>query len=136
MNKLDELVSQYGEKHTVELAINKECKAMSSQIKDIMTEQKLDTYTSNGYTVTKSVTETPYMNEEALLKVLRDDWTIRMGSMECPYIKTKYYVDMEELESALYKGDISKEVILEMDKCKTVTKTVKLNLKKAKKEEK
>ena len=127
MGKLDELVTLYGEQHTKELALNKECKAMGNEIKDILTVEKLDSYEAGGYIVTRSVTETKVMDEDALLDVIRNDSDI---ATQC--IKTREYVDMEVLESLLYKGEVSKDTILAMDKCSSVKQTVKLLLKKVK----
>ena len=135
MGKLDELVTSYGDKHYTELALNKECKEMNNQIKDLLTADNLTEYTAGGYTVTKTITKSESLDEDKLLELLKSDWVSRNGSMQCPYIKTKYYVDMTELESALYKGDIPKDTIVSMDSCKVTKETVKLNLKRAKKED-
>ena len=136
MEKLDKLVSEYGEKHYEELALKKVCGEMNTEIKQIMEEDNLDAYTSGEYTVKRSVSVSESMNEEEMLKVLKADWTARYGSMECPYIKTKEYVDMDILESVMYAGELSEETIVALDKCRITKETVKLTLSKSKKSKK
>ena len=129
MGKLDELVTQYGEKHFMELALNKECKEINGQIKTLLEADDLTEYTSGDYTVIKTITKSESLNEAQLLDVIKAD---KMLAGAC--IKTREYVDMEALESALYKGKVSQDTMLAIDKCRVIKEIIKLNLKKAKKE--
>jgi hypothetical protein len=51
--------------------------------------------------------------------------------MECPYIKTREYIDMEALENAIYQKELTPSVLADMDKCREVTTVVTLRCKKA-----
>lgn len=136
MSKLDKLVSEYGEKHYNELALKKECSEINTEIKQLMEKDELTEYTSGEYTVKKSVSVSESMNEEEMLKVLKSDWASRYGSMECPYIKTKEYVDMDILESVMYAGELPQDTVVALDKCRITKETVKLTLSKSKKSNK
>ena len=109
---------------------------MNTEIKQIMEKDGLTEYTSDEYTVKKSVSVSESMNEEEMLKVLKADWAKRYGSMECPYIKTKQYVDMDVLESVLYAGELPQETVVALDKCRITKETVKLTLSKSKQSKK
>lgn len=49
-------------------------------------------------------------------------------------IKTKHYVDTDVLESAIYNGAISEDIVKGMKECQTETEIVKLTLKKKRSE--
>ena len=136
MSKLETLVNSYGEHNYEKNALKKVCDTENAEIKEIMTKENLKEFSTDTYTAKISVTEDDVMNEDAMLKVLKKDWSKKYGSMECPYIKTKEYVDMDVLESVMYAGELSKETMLELDKCKSVKTTVKLTISKVKKSKK
>ena len=92
-------------------------------------------WTANGYTVQRIVSERETLDEEKLLPILKDNWVKLHGSMECPYIKTKEYIDMDALESAIYEAKLSPDVLKEMDTCRQTTTVVTLKCKKAKTED-
>lgn len=126
---------------TVELfALNKEeydkydkaVKAENSLIKDLMKELNLTVIAYKDWKVTYSVAERKSMDEDMLLEVLKHAWTEKNGSMECPYIKTKQYVDMDALEAAIYNGQVSDDTLLEMKKCESCKEVVTLRLSKNK----
>lgn len=135
MHKLDELVAEYGKRDAEIKTLKKITDAEKEQIKELLVQEKEDSWTSGGYTVQRVVSERETLNEERLLPILKDDWIKLHGSMECPYIKTKEYVDMDALETALYEGTIPQSTLAEMEKCREVTTVVALKCKKAKTEE-
>ena len=90
-----------------------------------MLSENLDLYTSKGYKATKFISKRESFNEVKLLKVLQD---VNIDGL----IKTKQYVDMDVLENALYRGQLSEEVILTLDKCKEVKEVVTLKITKVK----
>ena len=47
-------------------------------------------------------------------------------------IRTKEYIDMDALESAIYHGDISNDVVKTFSSCKDITETQVLNISKRK----
>ena len=90
---------------------------------------------AGGYMVQRVVSERETLDEEKLLPILKKNWVKLHGSMECPYIKRKEYIDMDALESAIYEAQLTPEVLKEMDTCRQVTTVVSLKCKKVKTEE-
>lgn len=132
MERLDKLVESFGNHDSEFKELKTVCEEEKKELKSLMEKEKVDAHSAGGYKVSRSVSERTTMNEEMMLAVLKKDWVTRYGSMDCPYIKTKEYVDMDILESVIYAGDLSKETLLELDKCKTVTEVVTLRCSKAK----
>ena len=129
--KLDNLVSSYG-KHDEQLKdIKKVCDSEKDELKSLMNEE-YNKHTSGGYTVSYRTSEKTSVDESKMLEVLKRDWVAKNGSMACPYIKMRPYIDMDELENAIYAGEIPKETLLELDGCKTTTKVVSIYCTKAK----
>lgn len=96
-------------------------------IKEIMADINVDEFAIDSSILKRSVEHRETMNEDALLQYLKDN------NIE-GVIKTKEYVDMDALESAIYNESISAEIVSGMSKCKTTTEVVKLTVKKAKKD--
>jgi len=135
MHKLDELVAEYGKKDADIKTLKKITDAEKEQIKDLLVESNVDSWTSGGYTVQRVVSNRETLNEDKLLPILKEDWSATHGSMECPYIRTVECIDMNALETAIYEGTISQDVLLKMNGCKETTTVVALKCKKAKTEE-
>lgn len=132
---LDDLVATYG-KHDAEIKdLKKVADTEKEQIKSMLSDEQPN-WCAGGYKVTRVVTEKTTFNEERLLTVLKKDWEERNGKTDCPYIKTREYVDMDSLETALYENSIPSEVLAEMNKCKTVTPTIALRCAKDKEKKK
>lgn len=128
---LDELVTSFGA-HNAEFGdLKKTCDKEKAEIKDIMLALGQSQKTAGGWTVTCTPSTRETMNEEQLLQVLKENWEKQFGT-DCPYIKTREYVDMEALEAGIYAGEVSTETLLEMDKCRNVTEVVTLRCCKAK----
>lgn len=121
---LDDLIPRYAENKALLDDYKKVCDEENKKIKDMMEE---GSYESGGYKATKSVQHRESMNEDKLLELLKNTSAIYHG-----IIKTKEYVDMNALESALYKGTLSKDVLLEIDKCREVKEVVTLRISKVK----
>lgn len=133
MSKLDTLIEQFGNHNADFNSLKKICDSEKSQIKEIMDTEGIKEQTSGGWKVNYIVSERETMNEDLMLSILQNDWVTRYGSIPCPYIKTKEYVDMDALEAVLYAGEIPNETLLELDKCRTVTTVTSLRCTKAKK---
>ena len=108
---LEELIPVYGEQNT-------QCNALKKVVADLNTKIKAAIHAEgrentdiiiNGWKCTLSVSEDTKVNEEMLLEILK--------SNKIPVIKTREYVDFDELEKLMYAGKVSKKVLLEMDKC-------------------
>ena len=132
MEKLDELVERYGENDAKAKELKKVCDADKAEIKEMMANQNLSKHTAGGYTVSYIVSEKSETNEAKMLDILKRDWVARNGSMQCPYIKTVEVIDTEALESALYKNELSEDVVAQLGTCTTTTQVVTLRCSKAK----
>ena len=97
-----------------------------------MREREIKDYQVDDWKATYSVQRRESMNEDKLLDVLKKNWTAHNGSMQCPYIKTKEYVDFDILEDAIYRNELSNEVLMEMDTCKEVKEVETLKVAKVK----
>lgn len=123
---LDTLIPQYAENKSMLDDYKKICDDENKKIKELMEE---GSYEAGGYKATKSVTTRETMNEDKLLDVLKQYPT---ACYEQGLIKTKEYVDMDVLESMIYKGVIDKNVLLEIDKCRESKEVVTLRISKVK----
>ena len=120
---LDTLIPQYAENKSMLDDYKKICDEENKKIKELMEE---GSYETGGYKATKSVQVRETMNEDKLLDVLRH------YTFGAEVIKSKPYVDMDVLESLIYKGKLSKEVLMEIDKCRESKEVVTLRISKVK----
>ena len=125
-NRLDALIPQYAANKAELEDYKKICDKENAIIKSIMADMDEPTYEAGGYKATYSVSERTSMNEEMLLEIAHNYGIPNI-------IKTKEYIDFDALENAIYKGDIPKEALLEMDKAKEVKEVVTLRVTKIKK---
>jgi len=120
---LDELIPAYAENKSILEDYKKICDTENKKIKEYMTDS---VYETGGYKATKIVQTRESMNEDKLLEVLQHyTWSVDV-------IKMKPYVDMDALESLMYKGTLSKEVLMEIDKCRESKEVVTLRVTKIK----
>lgn len=126
---LDKLIPQYALNKSELEGYKKICDKENAEIKAIMKSFVVSKYETDDYKATYSIVKKETMNEEKLLDILMPVVPSNLG-----IIKTKAYIDYEALENAIYKGLISDETILEMDKAKEVKETVTLRVTKKKKE--
>ena len=109
---LEELIPLYGEQNT-------QCNALKKVVSDLNTKIKLAVHEAqkenedvivDGWKCKLSVDDNSTMNEARLLDVAKKH--------KIDIIRTKEYIDFDTLEKLIYKGDISKEALLEIDSCK------------------
>ena len=133
---LDELIPTYAENKAMLDDYKKICDSENKQIKELMEE---GTYEAGGYKATKSVSTRDDIKEDKILAKLSDDMR------ECfelnNIIKTKEYIDMDNLESLIYslnnKRDIESkkikdELIELLDSCTERKNVVTLRISKVK----
>lgn len=132
MRNLDELVAHYGEVDSQIKTLTKELESDKITIKNELASQKKDDYSAGGYKVIRQVSYRTKVNEDRMIKVLKDDWKERYGDMECPYIKTKEYIDMEELESVLYANELPENIVTKLNDCQEKTEVITLKCSKIK----
>lgn len=125
LNDLDVLIPQYAENKSEMDSYKKICDKENAQIKAIMKDFVVDNYEAGGYKASYSISKRETMNEEILLDIAHN-----FGIPEI--VKTKEYIDFEALEKAIYNGDISDDILMEMDKAKEVKEVVTLRVTKIK----
>ena len=130
--ELDELVTSFGEKHYEEKALKNVLDAQNKRIKEIFEAEKINVYSTDKYTAKVTEIENDKIDENRMLEILKADWVKKYGSMECPYIKQREYVDFDALEPIMYAGELSKDVMRELDKCRTTTIQKRLTISKVK----
>lgn len=124
---LDELIeSYYGNKLELD-SYKKLCDTENEQIKQKMSEKEIDTYEANDLTAKITIQHRVNFNEEKLLEVVKS-----AGLNDL--VKTKEYVDMDALESAIYNDRISVDVLTKLNNCKETKdiQTLKITRKKEK----
>lgn len=125
LQDLDTLIPRYAANKAEMDDYKKICDRENAEIKSIMKDFVVSSYEASGYTATYSVSERTSMNEEMLLDIAHN--------YNIPgIVKTKEYIDYDALEKAIYDGEISEEILLEMDKAKTVKEVVTLRVSKVK----
>ena len=127
---LDSLVPQYAQNKSELDSYKKICDLESTKIKQIMEDLVLQQYVVGNYKVTRSVTEKETIDEDILLKIMSEQ---NVDYRKLGVIKTKDYVDFDAFEKAVYNGDITQEMLVDMDKAKEVKTVVSLRLSKVKK---
>lgn len=125
LNDLDVLIPQYAENKSEMDSYKKICDKENAQIKAIMKDFVVDNYEAGGYKASYSISKRETMNEEILLDIAHN-----FGIPEI--VKTKEYIDFDALEKAIYNGDISDDILMEMDKAKEVKEVVTLRVTKIK----
>lgn len=122
---LNELIPQFYE-HKQELdKYKKICEGENSDIKREMENQKITECNVQGLNAKYIVKKKESMDEQKLIQVLKE-----RGYEN--FIKTREYVDMDDVESALYHNGIDKDTIMEMDKCRSVKEIIELRVTKKK----
>ena len=125
LQDLDTLIPRYAANKAEMDDYKKICDRENAEIKSIMRDFVVSSYEAGGYKATYSVSERTSMNEEMLLDIAHN--------YNIPgIVKTKEYIDYDALEKAIYDGNISEDVLLEMDKAKTVKEVVTLRVSKVK----
>lgn len=125
LQDLDTLIPQYAANKAEMDDYKKICDRENAEIKSIMKDFVVSSYEASGYKATYSVSERTSMNEEMLLDIAHN---YNISGI----VKTKEYIDYDALEKAIYDGEISEDVLLEMDKAKTVKEVVTLRVSKVK----
>ena len=126
---LDELIPAYYENKQEYNSYEKLIDRDNQIIKELMEKDDINKYVVGNLTATLSIRQNESMDEVKLLQLLKEH------NLTDGIIKTTEYIDMDELERAMYSGKIPEEVVVEMDKCKIVkeTKVLKVTRKKEKK---
>ena len=132
---LDDLVARYGKTDAEMKALKKVNDADKELIKNMLAESDNNKHTAGGYTVQRVVSTRESLNEDKLIPLLEGAWYSENGNTDCPYIKMVKCIDMNALEAAIYKGDLSADMLQRMNECKITQEVVTLRCTKAKEAE-
>ena len=134
---LKDLVEAYGSNKKETDDLKKVVDSQNKQIKELMESNNLTKFESDNYKVSLSISTRDVIDEEQLLAEARTfviaDGIDLKSAEEVGLIKTKEYVDMDVLESLMYKGGISEEDLLKIDKCRDTKEVAMLRVSKIKK---
>lgn len=128
---LDELIPLYGEHKEMLDNLSKVCKDENEDIK-ILLGNKTE-HIADGWRVYTTSRSNEKMDEDLLCTKLANF----SKAYDLGIIKVREYVDTDALESAIYKGELTKEMIEAVNKCRIVKPpTVSLYVKRVKEEDK
>ena len=127
-NELEELINAYRTNKQEVDDLKKVVDRQNKEIKDIMLEEDLKEFTTyNNYTAKIIVTEKDTMNEELLLsrlQVVKDKYP--------NLIKTREYVDLDELENLVYNNLLDENTVAKVNSCITTKEVIQLRISKKK----
>ena len=125
MSKLDELIPLYYEHNELVKKHKKVADKANKEIKKIMAEQDITEFATNGLVAKVSVSERVDLMEDVLMEKIKE-----LGIKGI--IKTKEYIDMDALETALYNGLINPAMLAQ---AQTKKEVVTLRVRQEKKED-
>lgn len=128
MADLKTLIDKYGDENAECNRLKKIVKEDNEEIKKIMLESGDENSEGNNYKVTCKTIVTEDFNEDKLLTKLKELWS-NMGSMTNPYIKMVEVPNMEEIEKAIYSGELDPK---KLAGCKESKSQVRLTVSKLK----
>lgn len=128
LDDLKSLVPRYAENKALMDDYKKICDKENAQIKSIMKDFALQKFETGEYKVTYSVSTRETFNEEKLIEMAHI-----YGIPEI--VKTREYIDFDALESAIYNGKISQDIVAKMDDAKETKEVVSLRVSKIKNKE-
>lgn len=132
---ISEKISEYCEKKEEEKTLSKAIKMLGAEIKEFLLGSGKPSEVVGDWQVQIQHKVTESIDEEKLLRVLKRHWAEKHGDSSCPFVAQVEVVDMEELESAIYKGEIPEDVLMQIDGCRIKKETDALVYSKKKKEE-
>ena len=124
---ITDIIQAYGELSDKIKGIKTETDKYKADIKSYLIDNGLPKTVGGDYEVSIRKSEQSDLNVEKLLPLIKDWWAFHHPNVVieggCPWIKTKEYLDLDALESALYNmGDeIPKDLLAILDGCKTTT---------------
>ena len=125
--KLQSLIDECGEVKAKKKGFADAEKELVATIKTTMGEHNLDDVEADAFIAQYRLTKQESLDEDALLAFLiaeLGDTVRQLGVVE-----TKEYINTDALEKAVYKGDISEEIVKQFSKFKIVKRIPKLTIK-------
>lgn len=115
-----QMIDKYGELDAQKKSIEKELKPLNADIKKEITSRSIAAGKSiegDTYSIKYTEKKTKNLNEDMLIELLKS--TLSEYQLK-KVIKKREYVDMEALESLLYHGTISADIVEKCTEVKTV----------------
>lgn len=108
---LEELIPLYGHQNTEYNALKKKVNELNGKLKEAIKEQSKENQdiVMEGWKCKLTVEYKSDMNEERLLEFVK--------KYNIPVVKQKEYIDFDMLEDLIYKEQVPKDVVLEMNSC-------------------
>lgn len=125
--KLQSLIDECGEVKVKLKGFKDAEKNLVDKIKKTMGEHDLDDIETNYFYAQYRLTKQESLDEDAMLAFLiaeLGDTVRQLGVVE-----TKEYINTDALEKAVYKGDISEEIVKQFSKFKIIKRVPKLTIK-------
>ena len=113
MSKLNDLIPLYYEHNELVKKHKKVADKANKEIKKTMAEQGITEFATNGLIATVSVSERVDLMEDVLIEKIKE-----LGIKGI--IKTREYIDMDALETALYNGLINPAMLAQAQTKKEV----------------
>lgn len=125
---LSDMVSAYADVKAREKEIKNDVDELNKDIKAAMIEGNIPEAHGGGYIATLTEQKHEDFDEDKLIALFKKNLDVNPELAKC--IKTKEYIDMEELENLIYNAEINNDIVTEMGKCKTEKITQVLRIKK------
>ena len=124
-------IKLYCEQKEEEKTLKKSISALGDELKQELATTENGSAVFEKYSIRLETRTTENINEEKMLKVLKDFWDKEHPGENCPFIRTRTieYIDEDELESFMYKTKLPESLILDLDGCRTQTVTKALTYK-------
>ena len=114
-------VEKYCELKEQAKLINNEVDSLNKLLKAELEGREETNFNFGKYHVYLEPRVTEDFNEAKALDIVLRYWESKGVEYKCPFIRTVEVLDMDALEVAIYKNELPKEVLMELDKCRTKT---------------
>lgn len=133
LGQLKVLVQLYGHNKAQLDEIKKVCDSQNNQIKDVMSKYNISEEESEDFKVSYSVQHRESLDEDKLLSLFTSVPAFIKYADQYNIVRTREYIDMDALESLLYKEELADELTTELDKCRESKDIPTLRISKKKK---
>ena len=118
LQQLKSLIDDYGETNDSLKDTKKLVEAKSKELKELMAKYGKTEMEGSVYKATISVQHRESLNEDGLLSLFTTVPGFVKYAEKYGIVKTKEYIDMDALESFLYKEELTHEQTSDLDKCR------------------
>lgn len=126
---IEEQVKTYCKQMEEEKALHKSNDGLKNAIKKWLVDAGMTMSKIGNYKVVLQSRVTESVDETKMIGVLKAYWDKHGKGKQCPFIGTKEYVDMDALESYIYRGKLPKYLLLELDECRVKKESTALTYK-------